>query len=343
MDNKEFREAVYKKYEYYRKSKNIKNNTFFNKPQYSSTQKNPFNYIASLLIICLAITGIAYATTQHVQNKNNIWKEPETYNYEEDKKITQNDLQETISEEEANKIAINLIQQLGIEPGNITSSELNKQPWDDQIEWKIRTDKNLDVDIDARTGAIDSFNNNDLFLATRTSTTEAEATRAATEIVNEICEKLEYNNKYELSYISSMGNGQWSADFSVKYNGIFNDYQTIRFMFFPSTKEIFLLKIFDYEFENNPYNITEEKAKEIAKQSHGANDIEEITATKDIRMMNEMEYLKDHTPPEGEFYRTEDIVRNIWNIEITDKQRGYPKQYYIDATTGEVIGGDGLK
>lgn len=341
MDNKEFREAVYKKYEYYRKYKNTKNNSFFYTPQYNTSiihRKIPFTYAASFLIICLVITGFAYATSQYTQNKN-IWKEPETYNYTGDNEITKNELQETISKEEANKIAINLLQQLNIEPGNITSSELNKLAFEDKIKWIIKTDKNLDVEIDAKTGAIDTFNNNNLFQATRRSSTEYEAIQVANEITKEICEKLSYEKKYELSYISSMGNGQWSADFSVKYNGIFNDYQTIRFMFFPSTKEIILLKIFDYEFENNPYEISEEKAIEIAKQKYGANNIQEISTKKDIKMMNSISYLKDHTPPEGQFYRTEEIVRNIWNTEIIDKYTGNSEIYYIDATTGEIIGG----
>lgn len=345
MDNRKFREEVYKKYEYYKKYKNPKKNSFYYKQQYkeSSRKKLFLNYAATFIIASIIVSGIAYATNQYIKNNENkkVWKEPEKYNYEEEKKVTEKDIKESISEEEAKEKGLETLKKLNIEIGNITESSLNKLPWLNQINWVIKTDKEFSIEINAQNGKVESFSNDGIFMQTRTSKTKEEATKVAKEMVEEICHALSFDRNYELAYIYSMGRGQWSADFSAEYNGIFNDYQTIRLIFFPATKEIALLKIFDYDFENNPFEITEEQAIEIAKKEHGEDKIKEILAEKDIRQMNTMVFLKENQPESGESYRTEGIVRNVWNVKIIEEQ--YEEAYYIDATTGEIIGGNGGK
>lgn len=345
MNNKEFREEVYKKYEYYKKYKNPKKNSFYYKQQYKETsgKKLFLNYAATFIIATIIISGIAYATTQYIKNTENkkIWKEPEKYNYEEEKKVTEEDVKKSISEEEAKEIGLETLRKLDIDIGNITESHLSKLPWINKISWMIKTDKEFSIEINAQNGKIESFSNDGIFMQTRISKTEEEATEVAKEISKEICQALSFDRNYELAYIYSMGRGQWSADFSAEYDGIFNDYQTIRFIFFPSTKEIALLRIFDYDFENNPFEITEEQAIEIAKKEHGEDKIKEISIEKDIKQMNTMVYLKYNQPESGESYRTEGIVRNVWNVRVIEKEYGYKEEYYIDATTGEIIGGSG--
>lgn len=341
MDNKDFRDAVYKKYEYY---KNAKKDSFYNKRQYNApltSTKLAFNYVLSFAVICVMVSGVVYATSQYIKytKEKNIWKKPETYNYQDGKSINENDMKTSITEEEANEIAKKTLQNLKIEPGNITSSSLNKIPFEDTIEWIIKTDNNLDIKLNAKTGKIESFYNNNLYEKTGDLKTKEYAIEKATEMCEEIREGLDLKKNYELSSISSMGGGKWSVDFSVKYNDIFNDYQTIRFIFFPSTQEIFLLKIFDYEFENNPFEIEEEQAINIAKATYGQENIKDVFAKKDIKMMNAMVYMKENPPVEGQYYRTENIVRNIWNIEIVEQNTGFSETYYVDATTGEIIGG----
>ena len=54
-------------------------------------------------------------------------------------------------------------------------------------------------------------------------------------------------------------------------------------------------------------------------------------------------YSKEYPPDLDKEYRTESIVRNVWNIEVIERKYGYKEKYFVDATTGEIIGGDMVK
>lgn len=342
MNSKEFRDEVYKKYEYYKKYNVKRKNSFYTRNQYhSSSLKLTFNCLATFSLICIIVSGVVYATSQYIKNvkEKNIWKEPEQYYYEKEKNVTEKDISQVISEEQAKEIGLEILQKLKQDNGVITNIYLNKFPALNQITWVMKTNNDLEVTINARTGQIEGFHNNKIFDQKRALATEEEAKEKAKELYQEIHKELNFEGNYELAYIYSMGQGKWSADFSIKYNDIFNDYQTIRFIFFPATKELVLLRIFDYEFENNPFEITEEEAIKIAKVAFGERNIKDIFTKKDIKLMNAMVYMKENPPTTDYSYRTENIVRNIWNIEIVDQNTGFSETYYVDATTGEVIGG----
>lgn len=336
MDNEKFREEVYKKYNYY---KNIKKDKFYNKLQYNnsnSANKLIFSYVASFTIVCILITGFAYATSYYIKS---IWKEPETYIYQEEKEITEDDLKKSITEEEAKEIGINTLQKMNSKIGDITTSYLNKGPSTNKIEWVLTTSNDLEIRINAKNGEIYNFSNNKLLNQTRNYKMNKDE---AIQVAKEIYQNLAYEKKYDFVEINNIGNGKWQAYFSAKYNEIFNEYQSIRITFFAETKELVILNVFDCEFENNPFEITEETAINIAKKRYGEDNIKEISAKKDIKQMNAIIYQKEN-PLQNSEYRTDNIVRNIWNVKIIEKQYGFVEYYYVDATTGEVIGGNQIK
>ena len=80
----------------------------------------------------------------------------------------------------------------------------------------------------------------------------------------------------------------------------------------------------------------------MLKVNYGEGNIEIIDTKKDIKKMNAHMYETENLTDSG-YYITDDIVRNVWNVTIIENPYGYKKYYYIDATTGEIIGEDATK
>lgn len=334
MNNQSFRNEVYKKYAYY---KNIKDDDFFYKHQYRKINSNILlNKIATFLIIGIFTTGVVYAASNYIKN---IWKNPKEYNYNESKQVVQKDIDESMTENEAKQIGLKTLKEMNMEIGNIKNSYLNKEPSIDKIEWVIETDNDLEIRINAKNGELYSFSNNRLLNSVNNSTLNEEA---AIKVSKEIYDSLSYKKNYEFSCISNLENGKWQADYCIKYGDIYNPYQCVRITFIAESKELVMLNVFDYDFENNPYEISEEEALAIVKNKYGEENIKTISAKKDIQKMNTIIYQKENETTTGE-YKIDNIVRNIWNVELKEKKYGFVENYYIDATTGEIIGGNQKK
>ena len=97
--------------------------------------------------------------------------------------------------------------------------------------------------------------------------------------------------------------------------------------------------------------------------------VKNVTAKLDIRKMNAYVYSREQTaipkPDENTttdinentttisttdniaVYDAEDIVRKVWVVEIEYKENEYAftekDMYFVDCTTGEIIGGDSIK
>lgn len=61
--------------------------------------------------------------------------------------------------------------------------------------------------------------------------------------------------------------------------------------------------------------------------------------------MNPYVYIQDNPLEENQAYKMERIVRKVWSIECTVKRNNIEQKekYYVDVTTGEIIGGDSIK
>lgn len=371
LTDKAFRDKVWEKYKYY--SKNQNKEKFFNGNLYKR-EKNFLDIaklVATFLIVSSLSVGIVYAGIITYQN---VWKKPKEYTFEEAHNVTEEDIDKSITKEEAINIAKDLARKYNKNFGNVTKYELNKDA--DDISWIIVTDTKFSVDIDGNTGKLIQMSDFSIDDTKIPSTANREE---VTGVANELYLSLGYSEgEYVLADLKKNvitdDTNLWQADFCKEYDGIYNYYQDIRITFIPETKDIVILTIFDEDFEDNPLVITKEEAIEIAKQkakSLGKDEdmIKNITAELDIRKMNAYVYSQEQTaiprPNENSatntienttttsttddiaVYDTEDIVRKVWVIEIEYKENEYSfvekDMYFVDCTTGEIIGGDSTK
>ena len=158
----------------------------------------------------------------------------------------------------------------------------------------------------------------------------------------------------------------WRVDFCKKYGDVFNKYQCIRISFVPEVKKIKILTIFDEDYEDNPVAITQDEAIEIAKKKYLAlgkdeTKIKSITVKMDIEKMNTVLHNltsnSNNTEDENtnktitvntneqEMYRTpETIIRKVWTVKIDySDDFAHIDSFYVDVTTGEIIGGGTAK
>ena len=369
-NNEIYLKEIYTKYEKYKNSK--ENNTFY-KVKFKKNQKHHILQIAASFILSLVITfGVVYAGIITYQK---IWKEPKEYSFEEAHNVTEKDIEKSLTKEEAISIAKDLAKKYNKNFGNVTKCDLNKNA--DDITWIIVTDTKFSVSINGITGELiqmSDFSIDDTKIPSTMNREEVEA------VANELYLNLGYSKEeYVLADLKKNAitddTNLWQVDFCKEYDGIYNYYEDIRITFIPETKDIVILTIFDEDFENNPIVIKEEEAIKIAKQKARSlgkeeNMITNITVNLDIRKMNTYVYSQEQTaipkPDENSasnnvsnntttisttddvtIYEAEDIVRKVWAVEIEYKENEYAftekDMYFVDTTTGEVIGGDSVK
>ena len=162
----------------------------------------------------------------------------------------------------------------------------------------------------------------------------------------------------------------WYVDFYKEYDGLVDNYNKISIAFIPEINEIYYFIVSDENYENNPVEINEEQAKETAlkeeKKTNLKYEVKDTSAELSIVSMNGEAYARTYNYkqfceqrntidyPDNKYieYRTDRHIRKAWKItieysisksEMSDKSfniqdLGYT--YYVDATTGEIIGGE---
>ena len=118
-------------------------------------------------------------------------------------------------------------------------------------------------------------------------------------------------------------------------------------------------------FQNNEIKISEDDAKSISIEKEkqlSQLEIIDIASELEIRKMNTYIFKLenniddaniDESNEETTIYKTENITRNVWIVRIKHNKpeninfstsleynKQMDKKYYIDATTGEIIGGE---
>lgn len=321
-------------------------------------------FLVLIFAIGLLTSGIVYASVSIY--KKYIWKEPEKFNYMEEKEVTEEDKQNIMTEEEAKEKVLEIAKKLGYDNLNIEKAEIIKYPDDKEIEWMFNFKEKIFIQIDAYTGKLRSFSDNsidDTKIESKMSKEEVE------QVIREIYNNLGYTNEYtliDLSKVSVVDNTNlWQADFCKVYDGVVNTYECIRITVIPETNHLYGLNIFDYKTENNPIEISEEDAINIAKEKAKSlgrkeEEIESINAELKFEKMNTFVYSQEmyeernnvstntttiSSTEDNYSYRTDNLVRKVWRIEIKYKNDLFSdvEAYFIDCTTGEIIGGDAIK
>ena len=341
----------------------------FEKEEKPMSKQKVLKMVAMFVVIIGLLASVTYAGSVIYEK---IFKEPEKIeNYIEELKVTKEDLEKVITKEEAiNKAKEELKRyKIDLDVNKIESIELQKNPNYDEITYVIKLSKTEQFFINARTGALNNF-----YVDEGLSLEELEKCTSTREDVLEQAKlKLkEYGydeNEYKISYVYSNADNDenksyyWYIWFSKEYDGVFNEYQSISMTFIPKINKVHSLSISDEPFENNEIKITMEQAIDIAKEKDKIINTENyiqkgVDAKLDIVRVNPEVYLKENGLENGNetatledgtiysynTYKMNGRVRKAYKVTISYENRplGLTRTYYVDVTTGEVIGGEDI-
>lgn len=353
------------------KCRTIIKESLYNKEKIKKVYYKSLKKIAlTAFMTVLVTTGVAYAGTK-VYEKIFVNPEKVVGFYSDDNgkgdlsKI--NDI--TISKETATNEINNLLRKFGHENEKIESIELFNNSENYQLIWEAKTNNNNSILINADDK--DSFNivfNNIIDESLKKINNNIITEEEAVNIAKNLCKKYGYEVS-EYTYIRTYTNTSsettpyiWYVDFFKGYDGIVNPYQRINIGFIPQTKDIYVFGICNEELENNSIEITSEQAKELVLEEEKKIETEYKTNNIDIELSivstNDNAYLR--TNNYEQYYKQNDVnypleniieyrvarhIRKAWiitiNYEITDNNIDKKSfSYFVDTTTGEIIGGD---
>lgn len=340
----------------------------FEKENIKKTNKNIAKLVATFVITTTVTGGLVYATGNAIYDK--IWKQPEAYKVS--KEITEKDKENAISEEEAKQKASEYLNKIGL-TDEITELKLSKDVLENEVIWNI-VFKSGTIAMDSK-GNFKSLNipSYNYRIPYNYGITREEARKTAKELLTKYNPE-NNDNEYELVSLSrNMENDEtsyiWYADFYKKYGDLYNQYEKISIGWVPTINGLYSLNIENSRYENNEQKISKEDAIKIAtekdKQIEPRHNIATIKAEIGIDKMNaDVVYrekdienydkgtinfereengaykIKDNV----EFYKVDNRVRKVWEVKIYyDYYNEYYQEryvYYVDATTGEIIGGN---
>ena len=160
--------------------------------------KNIFKTVATAIIGILLSTGVVFAGSKVVEK---VWKTPEKIQLssgdnEELTKITEESKKENITEEDAKKVAIEKLNQIGFN-SNIIGTNHYKEIDSTKIMYRFDTEDNYEITIDGQTGEFyDILNNNKNIQDTSKYITEEQAK----ELANKYYKLFGYKDgEYEIS------------------------------------------------------------------------------------------------------------------------------------------------
>lgn len=324
--------------------------------------------IVATFVISVGLLGtITYAGTKIYEK---VFTKPEKIeNFIEELKVSEDDIKNIIAKEEAVEIAKKQIKRYGlkINDKDIENIELIKEPNYDRITYLIKTSKGLEVFIDANKRKLITFYNDSGYKVKELE----KFTTTKENIIEEAKKKMKeygFDDEYKVSYISNNGIDDskayfWYIWFSKEYDGLFNPGETVSMTIIPEINFVKSLNIIEEEFENNPIIISKEEAIKIAEEKDIIINTENYTKTSvdaklEIKRMNAQVYLKENGLDNGmevtilddgtEYhyykYKMNGKLRKVYIVEIQYKDKPFDQRriYYVDTTTGEIIGGEDI-
>ena len=342
--------------------------------------KNILKTTSTIIAGIILGTGVVFAGTkvyEKIWKEPQKYTHNEIANQLPPPEITEEEKTELITEEEAKAKGIEILNKLGYENQNINKIEL-KRGYDDDlasyymIKTKLGYEEGLMVQLNAKDGSFEYFG--DMDLKYKHLPTQKISNEEISKIATNIYEKLGINNEYKLTetkindyYFENQSSDLIQASFNKYYENIANKYESLDITFLVSENKMYLNTIRvckDNSYEKNDLIISKEEAITIAqnKEKEFSNyNITNINAELSIEKMNSFIYqiennLYDITKSstEQEYYKTENRTRKVWKIKIEHGlkiqdfredmnkyiKEGMSKYYYIDASTGEIIGGE---
>ena len=336
------------------------------KEKQMNKEKSLINKVAIVASVVLIFSGMSYATTKIIEK---IWKEPEviTGYYKEDGSKNENPIEKThevnlLSNEEVENFAIQKLKKFGKGDNNILNVRLEDRPQNTNLKYIVEAENRISISVDATNKNTWGYSNN-LENISEYRGNKEELEKVVRNIIKEHDIDLE---DYKLVKVNTNTSNEetayiWYYYFYKDYGTFINKYEEVAVAIVPEINEVFWFIVNQDKFENNEILITEEDAKNIALEAEKKIDtgyeIEDVDVKIDIAKMNSRahfrlnnyEIYKAQTNGEVSiedlvYYRTEDIVRRCYMVTII---YNIPKHnldsiftYFIDATTGEIIGGN---
>lgn len=363
MENKELNSRVLEKF----KKKIAIINFESEKKLKKDSMLNILRLVATFVVTIGLSVGMVYAGGVIYEK---VFKTPQKIeNYIDELKVDEEDLKNIISEEKAINIAKEEIKKYGLELNkeDILETKIQKSPNYDEITYIIETN-NLQVSINAITGKFKSF-----WLEDNYREEEIEKmTSSKDEVIKAAEEKLKaygISDEYKLSYISSNISDNeeksylWYLWFSKQYDGLFNEAETINMTIIPKVNQVISFGITDEPFDNNEIIISKDEAVNIAKEKDkiintNNYEINNVEAELAIRRINPNVYLKENGLENGNetvtledgttysynTYKMNGKARKVYVVTFSYTNRPFDqkREYFVDCTTGEIIGGEGI-
>ena len=331
--------------------------------------------IAIISGIIIACSGVVFASSKIIEN---IWKNPEKVNpnYE----ITDETRKKNITIDEAKEIAINKLEEVGFN-SNIIKQEERKDYNNDNIDYLFITETEYEITIKGSTGQFFEIRNCKEFKQDENKAyTLEEAKEIADKYFKQFGfdkDGFEFTKvQVDVGPDVKKGGEQTRGNrleviYNKKYDNQINSNQYVDIILDTGLEDSFETIITENEpFENNEYIITKEEAISKAQEyDKNITDmiIVETKAEKKIVKMNDkaysrmQNYKEFYEPMQNEnfdnskynYYAVDGKLRNAWVVVLKyddkyftdDVVKRYTEgafTYYIDATTGEIIGGETL-
>lgn len=326
--------------------------------------------IAVAASFVLLFSGVGLATQKVIEK---IWQEPEKieefYSKEGDRReVPEKEKMRVMSEDEAKNRALEILKEYGYENEEIENVTLIENPSNYDMFYKIETKNKCLVNVDAKGTENYSFESNVLYKDIdhyRGNREELE------KVVRDICKNHNIDlTEYEVLNVRTNASSQdeayiWYFNFYKKYGDIVNSYENISVAIIPEINEIFWIIVDEKSFENNEIVITEEEAKQIVlenekkvptglkiKDLYVAMDITEMngyayTRTNDYEQFVKQNSIYQYPYEDIVYHRVENQIRKAWMVCVQyeyDEEKALPSTlysftYFVDVTTGEIIGG----
>lgn len=319
------------------------------------------NMVAMLVMIVGLSVGTVYAGTVIYEK---IWKEPTRIDIT-DNEITDEIIEKNVSEEYARKVAQDKLIQVGLEDEEIIGTDHYRLAGTEAVDYRFITN-NWSITIDGQTGEFSNLSLNTYDKSVEDYTMSKEE---AIEAGRDYYTKLGYQEgEYEFAEIVPLwdNGGYYSARFYKKYGDLYNKGESVWIEFYAKDHKLHGYSVENHKCEDNPIEITQDEAIQIATNEDRKVESKPIIRTNAelrikgmngdayARLNNTEEYYKpmittDVSNEEIIAYKTDERIRKVWVVvleygdeeaDIINKVAKGQYSYFVDATTGEIIGGD---
>lgn len=323
--------------------------------------------------IALSMTGVVFASSKIIES---IWKNPEKVNptYE----IIDEIRKKNITIDEAKEVAINKLEEVGFN-SNIIKQEERKTYNNENIDYLFTTETEYEITIEGSTGQFFAIRNCKEFKQDENKAyTLEEAKEIADKYFKQFgfdkdgfeFTKVQVDVGPDVKKGGEQTRGsRLEVRYNKKYDNQISSSQYVNIVLDTGLEDRFESIMTKNEpFENNEYIITKDEAVSKAKEyDKNITDmkIAETKAEKKIVKINDkaysrmQNYKEFYEPMQNEnfdnskynYYAVDEKLRNAWVVVLKYDEKYFTDDvvkrysegaftYYVDATTGEIIGGE---